>query len=75
MNAEKVGEDFALFVDKQHNSIEVVNGKVIMEMLDLKPSPLVGQIKKEVTERFLDADKFQCVRKLVKDVFNELQVL
>jgi hypothetical protein len=51
----------------------VVNGKVIMEMLDLKPSKLVGQIKSEVTTRFLDADEFQCVRKLVKDVFSELK--
>jgi poly(A) polymerase len=73
--AEKVASDVAQFVDEQHNSVEVVNGKVIMEMLDIKPSPLVGKIKKEVTERFLDADEFQCVRKLVKDVANELQVL
>jgi len=72
MAAEKVGQEVAEFVDKQHNSVEVVNGKVIMEMLDLKPSKLVGQIKSEVTTRFLDADEFQCVRKLVKDVFQEL---
>jgi poly(A) polymerase len=71
--AEKVGKDVAAFVDKQHNSVEVVNGKVIMEMLDLKPSKMVGLIKSEVTTRFLDADEFQCVRKLVKDVFNELK--
>ena len=71
--AEKIGADVAAFVDKQHNSVEVVNGKVIMEMLDLKPSPLVGKIKTEVTSRFLDADEFQCVRKLVKDVFEEVK--
>lgn len=73
LDAEKVGKEFAQFVDKQHNSVEVVNGKVIMEMLDLKPSKLVGQIKSEVTARFLDADEFQCVRKLVKDVFAEVK--
>jgi poly(A) polymerase len=73
LDAEKVGAEVAQFVDKQHNSVEVVNGKVIMELLDLKPSKLVGQIKSEVTARFLDADNFQCVRKLVKDVFAELK--
>jgi poly(A) polymerase len=70
--SEELGREFSAFVDANHNSIEVVNGRDIMDLLDIKPGQMVGAIKKKVTDRFIDSDVFVCIRKLIKDVHKEL---
>lgn len=69
---EKIGRDYKQF-NKDNKNVKIVDGRVVMELTGLKPGPKVGDIIKKVTERFLDAENFVCLRGLIKEVANELK--
>ena len=68
---EQIGRDFKGF--KTNNKVKLVDGRVVMELTGMKPSPKLGEVIDTVTERFLDSETFVCLRKLIKDVANEVR--
>jgi hypothetical protein len=65
--AENVRE---VFVHTENKPV-VVNGKQVMELLNIKSGPLVGRIIRTVTERFLDSEEFVCIKRLVVEAHKE----
>ena len=57
--------------------IKIVDGKRIMELLDIKPSEFVGEIKKLVEERIidqeLDPNKQDIIDTVIKEVYKDIE--
>ncbi len=68
---EKIGRDFKEF--HKNKSVKLVDGRVVMELTGLKPSPVVGGIIKEVSERFMNTTKFVCMKRLILEVADEMK--
>ncbi len=58
---------------KSKETVKVVSGLLVMNVTGLKPSPLVGGIIKEVSDRLFDATEFFCVKQMIEDVASELK--
>lgn len=67
----EIAENIKKVFEAQENKPVVVNGRQVMELLNIKPSPIVGHIIKTVTERVMDNDEYVCIKRVVFDVFNE----
>lgn len=56
-----------------NNDVKIVSGKDVMELTGLKPSPVIGGIIKEVSQRYLDGDGFVCMKRLILEVAGEMK--
>jgi len=59
----KVGRDY----NKVCKNKQLLDGKVVMELTGLPQGKELGQLMKDVTEKFLDGDDFVCIKKLILD--------
>ena len=68
---EQIGRDFK-WSNVDNKAVKLVDGSVVMEITGLKQGIVIGEIIKEASERFLDAEKFVCMKRLVLEVADEL---
>lgn len=67
---EKIRMEWKTFT--KNDDVKIVSGNDVMEVTGLKPSPVIGQIIKEVSKQFLDSEKFVCLKSLILKVSNDM---